>query len=493
MNILLINPEFPDTYWSFKHAIKFISKKAVSPPLGLLTVAAMLPEDWERKLVDTNIEKLREKDIKWADYIFLSAMSVQSESADAIIDRCQKAGRKVVAGGPHFTGNFEKYNHVDHLILNEAELTFPEFLAGYEANWPWRVYSTKEFADMRSSPVPDYSLIDVKQYAQVPIQFSRGCPYDCEFCEITALLGRKFRTKESSQILLELDNIYNTGFRGSVFFVDDNFIGNKKKLKEDLLPAIIEWNTIHRMPFSYTTEASIDLSDDQVLIDMMSEAGFVKVFVGIETPDEDSLRECNKRLNLNRDLVKSVKSIQNGGIEVSAGFIVGFDNDKPGVFERQISFIQESGIITAMVGLLNAPSRTRLYKRLQKEGRITGTADGNNTNYSINFIPRMDKEKLLAGYKTILNNIYSGKAYHERVLSFINNYKPRVNRRPGITMEKFGALIKSIWTLGIVSRNRRNYWKLFFWSLFNRPDMLPLAITYSVYGYHFRKVFGIKK
>lgn len=492
MKVLLVNPKIPDTYWSFKYAIKFISKKASSPPLGLITVSAMLPEGWQKKVVDMNVEPLREKDILWADYVFLSSMSVQSESADEIIRLVRQMGRKVVAGGPHFTGNPEKYDHVDHLILNEAELSLPPFLAEIDEKRPAKRYCTEEFADMEISPVPDYKLLDVKKYAQLSIQYSRGCPHDCEFCEITALLGRKVRTKTSAQVMLELDNIYSTGYRGSIFFVDDNFIGNRKKLKTDLLPMIIKWNRIHGMPFTYNTEASIDLSDDNELMELMTEAGFVKVFVGIETPDEESLRECNKRLNINRNLVDSVKKIQASGMEVTAGFIVGFDHDKDNIFSRQVDFIEKSGIITAMVGLLNAPSKTKLYRRLAGEGRILGTADGNNTNDVLNFEPKMDREMLVKGYHSILQNIYSARAYTNRVISFIKEYTPRIETRPGISLEKAGALIKSVLILGIVSRDRNSFWRLLFWSLFNRPQMVTHAVTYSIYGYHFRKVFNIR-
>jgi radical SAM superfamily enzyme YgiQ (UPF0313 family) len=342
---------------------------------------------------------------------------------------------------------------------------------------------------MESSPAPDYSLVDHRRYAQFCIQYSRGCPYNCEFCEITALLGRKFRTKSTEQILLELENMYIKGFRGNVFFVDDNFIGNRKKLKTDLLPSIIEWNQSRAYPFEFTTEASINLSDDPELMSMMSRAGFVKVFVGIETPDELCLEECDKNLNKQRDLIHCVNKIQSSGLEVMAGFIVGFDNDSPGIFQRQIDFIQQSGIITAMVGLLNAPNNTRLHKRLSEEGRITNYNSGDNTGYSINFIPKMDKEDLLKGYHTIVSSIYSSKAYYERVIRFLKNYEPRVKSRTDIPFGRILALFRSMIILGFLNKNQLYYWRLFFWSLIYRPKLFPLAITYSIYGYHFRKVF----
>jgi len=491
MNILLINPRIPDTYWSFRHAIRFISKKSSNPPLGLLTVAAMLPGSWNRKVADLNCQALDDSQIKWADYVFISAMSIQSDSVTNVIQRCRSLNKKIVAGGPLFTGDPESYMHLDHLILNEAELTLPLFLADLKKGKPLKIYRSTAFADLHSTPAPDYSLIKASDYAQLSIQYSRGCPHRCEFCEITALLGHKVRTKSTIQVLHELDNIRLTGYRGNVFFVDDNFIANKHKIKTDLLPAIADWNKGKGYPFTFTTEASIDLSGDPVLMKRMTEAGFEKVFIGIETPDEAALKECDKHLNLKHDLLESVENIQSAGIEVSAGFIVGFDSDNAGIFQRQIDFIQQSGIITAMVGLLNAPNRTSLYNRLNNEGRILHNSSGDNTDYSMNFIPKMNKEILLEGYRSILTNIYSIKPYHRRLKGFLRKFKPAVHTKIRISRGKITALLRSIIYLGILSKGRIHYWKLVIWSLFTRPKMLPLAITYSIYGYHFRKVYGI--
>ncbi len=491
MKILLLNPRHPDTYWSFRHAIRFISKKASLPPLGLITVSAMLPRDWDKKVVDMNCQPLEDSDIEWADYVFISAMSIQSESVAWVIQKCKALNKRMVAGGPLFTGDPESYLHLDHLILNEAELTLPPFLADLENNTTRKVYRSSDFADLHSTPAPDYSLIKASNYAQLSLQYSRGCPHHCEFCEITALLGHKVRTKSSKQILNELENIFRTGFRGKLFFVDDNFIGNKHKLKKDLLPALTNWNREHKYPFTFITEASIDLSDDPELMSLMAGAGFEKVFIGIETPDEVSLRECEKHLNLKRNLMESVQRIQSAGIEVTAGFIVGFDSDTAGVFQRQIDFIQQSGIITAMVGLLNAPNRTKLYKRLSDEGRILNRSVGDNTNYSMNFIPKMNKDVLMEGYRNILTNIYSSKAYHHRLMGFLNKFEPVAKVRVRITKEKIAALLRSILVIGILSKGRLYYWKLVFGIVFTKPKMLPLAITYSIYGYHFRKVYRI--
>jgi radical SAM superfamily enzyme YgiQ (UPF0313 family) len=491
MKILFVSPRYPNTYWSFRHALKFISKKSSNPPLGLLTVSSMLPAEWERKLVDLNIHSLSDSDILWADYVFIGAMSVQADSASEVIRRCKHLEAKIVAGGPLFTGDPVSYLHLDHLILNEAEITLPPFLEDLEKGHPKRVYRTKGYADMHTSPPPDYSLIKASHYAQLSIQYSRGCPFNCEFCEITALLGHKVRVKTTHQILEELGTLFNTGFRGNVFFVDDNFIGNRRKLKRELLPAIARWIIDHNYPFTFTTEASIDLSDDPELMQAMVRAGFEKVFVGIETPDVESLKECNKKLNIKHDLHDSVQKIQSAGIEVSAGFIVGFDSDTAGIFQRQIDFIQKSGIITAMVGLLVAPSRTRLYQRLKEEGRILRTSGGDNTNFSMNFIPKMDREILLKGYQHIVDNIYSSKAYYARLKKFLREFKPGAIARSRITREKIMALLRSVLYIGIIDKGRFYYWKLFFWSLFRKPKMFPLAITYSIYGYHFKKVFRV--
>ena len=491
MNILLVSPAYPDTYWSFKHALKFVAKKSASPPLGLMTIAAMLPGAWNKKLVDINVSPLTDSEIAWADYIFIGAMSVQTASASEVVERCQQMEKIIVAGGPLFTGDPDTWSHIDHLVLNEAEITFPWFLTDLENGVPQKIYQTEEYADMGLSPCPDFSLIKSSDYAQLSLQYSRGCPFNCEFCEITALLGRKVRLKSTRQIIKELDVIYKTGFIGNLFFVDDNFIGNRKRLKQELLPAIAKWNGDHKYPYTFTTEASIDLSDDAELMSAMALAGFEKVFVGIETPDEECLKECNKNLNTGRNLLESVGEIQAAGIEVSAGFIVGFDSDTSSIFQRQIDFIQQSGIITAMVGLLNAPSRTKLYKRLKDEGRILWTHEGDNTNYSMNFTPKMNKEVLLNGYQKIVHGIYSSKAYYERLKGFLTHFKPRVVNRGRVNRENMMALLRSVFYLGIIDRSRIYYWKLMFWSLRRRPEMIPLAVTYSIYGYHFRKVYGI--
>ncbi len=489
MKILMIYPEYPDTFWSFKHAVKFVSKKAAHPPLGLLTVAPMLPENWPKKLVDLNVEKLKEKDILWADLIFIGAMSAQYKSTVEVIDLCKSLNKTIVAGGPMFTEDYEKFEEVDHLVLNEAEITLPLFLDDLQKGKPKRIYQTEEFADITTSPQPDYSLVDISNYSSKSIQFTRGCPFNCEFCDITALLGHKMRIKTTKQIITELQALYDLGARGEIFFVDDNFIGNKKVLKTDLLPAMIEWMNAHGNPYTLSTEASVNLADDPILMKLMTQAGFSSVFVGIETPQESSLEECKKTQNRNRSLLDSVKAIQQNGMEVLGGFIVGFDSDTPGIFHQQIEFIQKSGIISAMIGLLNAPTKSKLYQRLQKEGRILNKMTGDNTDATMNFIPKMNKEILANGYRDVIRGIYEGKPFYARVRKFLNDFQPQVKVRTKITFNKFMALIKSMFIIGILDRDRKYYWQLFFWSLFNRPEVFPLAVTYSIYGYHYRRVF----
>ena len=341
-----------------------------------------------------------------------------------------------------------------------------------------------------------WSLLKLRRYASMSIQYSRGCPYQCEFCDITTLFGRKVRTKGTGQILSEFETLYSAGWRGSLFIVDDNFIGNKAKLKREVLPALIEWMRQHRHPFILSTEASIDLSDDDELMTMMVQAGFEAVFVGIESPSEESLAECSKLQNRGRDLVACVKKIQSFGLEVNGGFIVGFDHDSTSVFDKQVELIQNSRIVTAMVGLLNAPTGSRLYQRITQEGRLLKEATGDNTDFSTNIEPKMGIEALSQGYGRIISGIYSPKPYHARVRAFLREYRPRKTNRlrfhTGYLRLHYGyawAFPKSMFLLGIKDRARFHYWKLLFWSLFRRPMLFPMAVTFAIYGFHFRKVF----
>ena len=486
MNILLVYPEFPDTFWSFKHALKFVMKKSSSPPLGLLTVAAMLPAAWEKRLVDMNVSKLKPADLAWADMVLISAMAVQRESVLDILPKIKASGKTIVAGGPLFTAEPEAYPDIDHLILNEAEITLPLFLSDLGRGKPQRIYATDEFADLTKTPVPLWELIDLRYYDSLSLQFTRGCPFNCDFCNVTALLGHKMRLKTTKQLIAELDKIYNLGWRRGIFIVDDNFIGNKRILKEEVLPAMIEWRK-GKKGCLFTTEASVNLSDDNELIEMMVKAGFAQVFIGIETPDDVALAECSKSQNRNRDLVSSVQKLQRMGLQVMGGFIVGFDSDDETIFQRMIDFIQRSGIVTAMVGLLQAPNGTQLYQRMLREGRIRSDFSGDNVDGETNMIPVMEISKLKAGYRKILDSIYSAKGFYERVRTFLKNYKPQ-RQNVSLQPNEIGALFKSIFEIGVKSEERKEYWRLFFWTLFHYPKKFPLAITFTIYGYHFRKV-----
>ncbi|MSN24952.1 MAG: DUF4070 domain-containing protein [Geobacter sp.] len=488
MKILLVYPHYPDSFWSFRYALKFINRKASFPPLGLLTVAAMLPVDWEKRLVDMNVLPVSDEELAWADFVFISAMTIQRNSAQDVIDRCLQLGVKTVAGGPLFTACHDDFPDVDHLILGEAELTIPPFLADLQKGTLKHIYSDERWADLTSTPIPLWDLIDVRNYAAMNIQYCRGCPFDCEFCDITALFGRRPRSKTKEQLIAELDNLYQRGWRGAIFLVDDNFIGDKGKLKKSVLPAISDWMDRKKHPFYFYTEASIDLADDPRLMELMVRAGFQEVFIGIETPYEDSHTECGKVQNINRDLLASVKIIQRAGLQVHGGFIVGFDSDPPSIFERQIRFIQESGIVTAMVGLLSVIRGTKLHRRLLQEGRLRGNDTGNNMDSELNFIPRMDVSDLISGYRTILDTIYAPKNYYLRVISLLKEYQPLHLGKFQLQSGYVGALFKSILFLGVIGKERFYFWKLFFWSLIRKPRLFPLAITYAIYGYHFRMV-----
>jgi len=489
LKILLVYPHFPVTFWGLKHALKFVSKKSAFPPLGLLTIASMLPGDWSKKLVDMNVSGLTDRDIREADYVFLSAMAVQQESAREVIARCNKLKVKVVAGGPLFSTNHEDFPGVAHFVLGEGEVTLPLFLKDLEAGCALPVYNSPDHPEITGTPAPLWSLIKMSHYGAMSLQYSRGCPFDCEFCDIVLLNGHRPRTKACSQILYELDSLYYAGWRGPVFVVDDNFIGNKNKLKQELLPAVTGWQREHRYPFTLFTEASINLADDDTLMRMMTDAGFDQVFIGIETPNEESLGECNKMQNKNRDLVGAVRKIQNFGFEVQAGFILGFDSDPLSIFKSQINFIQKTGIVTAMVGLLNAPKGTKLHQRLSREGRLINDISGDNMDGSLNFVPKMDREVLVAGYKYVLETIYAPQHLYARIRTLLREYRPQSKKRDfRFHPEHATAFFKMVWYIGIREPGQWLFWKFFFASLWDNPRLIAMSITLAVYGRHFRKV-----
>ena len=487
MKILIVSPLFPNTFWNFKYAIRFLKKKAAFPPLGLLTIAAMLPDKWKKRMIDMNTDKLSSKDIIWADYVFIGAMHIQSKSVEDIINKCRNHKTKIVAGGPLFTMDYELFiDKIDHLILNEAEMTLPKFLDDLKNNCAKQIYTDSEFADVKNTLIPLWNLIDFKKYASMSIQYSRGCPFECDFCNVTSLFGRKMRQKTSTQIIAELNSIYENGYRGAIFFVDDNFIGTIASLKRDLLPVLINWRKYHP-EISFFTEVSINIADDEQLMNMMREAGFDQVFIGIETPNNEGLAESNKKQNNNRNLINDIKKIQKNGLQVQGGFIVGFDSDTEDIFQKQVDFIQESGITTAMVGLLQAPTDTDLYRKMLKNNRLLSKSFGDNADGSTNIIPvSMDIDTLVNGYKNILTQIYSPKNYYKRIKVFLDVYNNDI-ATDTVSMNRIFAFIKSMYRIGILGRERCHYWKLLIWTCIKHPKSFPLAVNLSIIGFHFRK------
>ena len=488
MKILLVYPEFPDTYWSFRHALKLEGKRAAFPPLGLLTVSAMLPPDWERRLVDMNVETLWPDDIEWADMVFISAMIVQKDSLEEVVELCRSMGKKVVVGGPYVSTSSESVPDADHIFIGEAESTLPEFINDLELGIARKIYKADERPSLTGTPVPDFALIDMRQYSAMNVQYSRGCPFNCEFCDIIEIYGRVPRTKSNAQMLAELDALKATGWRGLVFIVDDNFIGNKKNVRL-FMPDLVEWSRANNYPFSFITEASVNLAEDDSLLRQMEEAGFRRVFLGIETPVEESLKEAQKGQNTRRNLLESIRKIQSYGFEVMAGFIVGFDSDPEDIFELQMNFIRESGIPLAMVGLLSALPDTQLWRRLEKEGRLINYHSGNNTDCTLNFVPKMDPDRLVEGFKTVLRNIYSPKEYYNRALDCLSRFhSDRIEPRQSNLLEDVRAFFNVVMTLGIRDNARAQFWNYFYKLLRYHPHDFAHGLTLAAMGFHFRKL-----
>lgn len=486
MKILLVYPEYPDTFWSFNHALKLMGKKAAMPPLGLLTIATMLEKDNELKLIDMNVNSLTDKDILWADYVFISAMITQKDSTIDIIRRCKNFNIKIVAGGPLFTSSHRDFPDVNHFILNEGEITIPLFLEDLKNGTPKKIYNAEDRPDISLVPVPKWDLINLNDYAKMALQFSRGCPFDCEFCDIVNLNGRVPRVKSVEQFMKELNSLYDCGWRSSIFIVDDNFMGNVTQVKL-LLRELIKWRKDKHYTWSFMTQISINFASDDELLLLMKEAGFSTVFIGIETPSKKSLDECGKFQNKNRDLVKDVKKIYNHGMEVYGGFIIGFDNDDETIFNTQFEFIQETGIVVAMMGLLTALPGTKLYNRLKSENRIISESSGNNIDFQLNFIPKMEEEFLISEYKKLLLSLYNVKNYYDRIFNFLKEYKHHTNDK--LTNNLFIGFCKAVYMLGIQDKNRFYFWKMFFTCIFKYPKALSKALTQSIFFAHFEKMF----
>jgi radical SAM superfamily enzyme YgiQ (UPF0313 family) len=488
MKVLLVNPEFPNTYWSFRHALSFEGKRSAFPPLGLLTVSALLPPSWERRLVDLNVRRLKASDIEWADIVFVTAMLIQKDSLKGVVERCRKYGKRVVVGGPYVTTSSESLPEIDHIFIGEVETTLPQFIEDLERGEAKPSYQADDRPPLSIAPIPDFGIAELKRYSAMSVQYSRGCPFQCEFCDIIEIYGRVPRTKSPGQMLAELDALRSAGWRGTVFIVDDNFIGNKPDVKR-FLPVLIEWQEKHGHPFTFITEASINLAQDEQLLEGMSRAGFDRVFLGIETPVEESLKGAGKMQNIRGNMLDSVKKIQQYGMEVMGGFIVGFDTDPEDIFDRQIEFIRESAIPLAMVGLLTALPGTQLWQRLVREGRMLAESFGDNTISSLNFMPKMDYDRLIAGYRSIMETIYSPGEYYRRALECLKRISDR-KPVPHHYSLLGGALSLSriIFRLGLLDRERREFWHYFRRSFAEHREKFSDAMRLAAMGYHFRKL-----
>jgi radical SAM superfamily enzyme YgiQ (UPF0313 family) len=487
MKVLLINPEFPDTYWSFRHALPFEGKRSAFPPLGLLTVSALLPASWERRVVDLNVRSLKTSDIEWADMVFATAMLVQKDSLKDVVKRSKALGKRVVLGGPYVTTTIEDLPEADHIFIGEAETTLPQFVQDLERGEAKRTYQAAERPALASTPIAHFHLADLKRYSAMSVQYSRGCPFSCEFCDIIEIYGRVPRTKSNQQMLAEFEALRDLGWRGTVFIVDDNFIGNKKNVRQ-LLPVLADWQKRNGYPFSLITESSVNLADDEPLLENMREAGFRRVFLGIETPVEESLKEAQKSQNRG-NLLDSVKTIQSYGMEVMAGFIVGFDNDPEDIFQRQIDFIRQSAIPLAMVGLLNALPDTQLWRRLEREGRLLGEASGNNTQCTFNFKTVMDPALLVQGYQSIMRTIYGPREYYQRVLDSMKRTAQQFSepQHYGL-LSSLTSLTRVLVKLGVLDRERKEFWRFFTKSLVKHHDRVAESLRLAAMGYHFRKL-----
>lgn len=485
---LLVYPAVPkNTYWSFEYALQFVDRKSAMPPLGLVTVAALFPDDWELKLVDLNIQALTEADVAWADAVFMSAMIVQKKSFQECVALCRRLQTPVIAGGPYATSGHEGISGVDHFVLGEVESTFAAFLHDFENGCAQRVYQAPAKPDIRHTPVPRFDLLNLSAYRTMSVQYSRGCPFQCEFCDIWRVYGNRPRLKSAGCMLAELDALFALGWRGPVFMVDDNFIGNRKKVKQQLLPALCQWQQAHGFPYGFLTEASINLASDDDLLRAMRKAGFQEVFIGIETPSLEALKETGKTHNLQFDMAAAVRRIQKSGIEVMAGFIVGFDNEGEDIAERQIAFIQKCGIPQAMVGLLTALPGTKLYSRLQKEGRLLHDPEGNNTHAdAMNFKPLLDPAIVRDAYKRILGAVYDKnlKNYFERCSRLLDVLAPAMDRPQHRHLKDLRILARSLLFQPFKPYGRQ-YLKFLLKSLFQPGPAFTEAVRLSIVGHHF--------
>ena len=485
MRVLLISPAYPPTFWSLEHMLPFVKRRWLLPPLGLLTVAALLPRDWECRLLDLAIgDPLLDEDLRAADVVMLSGMLVQRASLHEVLTRCKRLGVRTVVGGPYATAMPHALSDADHVVIGEAEEIVSELAADLAAGRARGVYREREKPDLRRSPLPRFDLVRLDAYHYLPVQYSRGCPFLCEFCDIISMYGRRPRTKEPDQLLAELEAIRRRGFRGRIMFVDDNFIAHKKEVRR-LLPKLAAWRQRTRAPFDFFTEASINLADDPSLVRLMTDAGFAVVFVGIESPSPESLRETRKLQNLGRDPVERVRALRRGGLDVWGGFILGFDHDGPEIFDRMIEFVSRSGIAYATVGILTALPNTPLHRRLAREGRLLPDAETGDMFQLTNVLTCLPLPQLLDGYTRVLEALFAPEPYFARCREHLRHWRSVPGlARPG-ALDDLPVVWRSLWRQGVRGEYRRAYWRFLAWVLRRSPGKLPLAFAQACAGHHF--------
>ena len=492
-HLLFVYPDFDPTYWGMQYSLPLVGRKSFMPPLGLLTIAALTPAHYEIRIVDMNCGPLNDRDLDWADIVLFSAMMMQQRSLFAAAQRCRSRHKTVVFGGPYptsFTDECAPY--CDHLVLNEGEITWPLFLRDLEAGALQPVYASTAKPDITASPCPRFDLVRLNDYAVIPLQYSRGCPFQCEFCDIVILYGRVPRTKTPAQMLAELDAVYATGYRGGIFIVDDNFIGNKRETLK-LLTAMQGWNRSHRHPFQYGTEASLNLAEDPALLQALVEAGFLWAFIGIETPSAEALKRANKFQNVRGSLQDRVRVLQTAGLLVFGGFILGFDSDTPDIFDRQLEFIREAAIPNALIGQLGALPGTPLHARLEREDRLLGslTVEGGLGPFYSNFRTSLSFETIVRGQARMLRELYRPRAYFDRLLEAYRRL-PRKSHRLHRLLSSGGILLGGVKLLFLVrmlclveAEYRREAFRFLRRMLRESPEYLQQSFDYLVMAYHY--------